>query len=118
MKNILKQIAVYAFFIACISGWFYYGNSTVTAGSTKSDSATLYKKDCASCHGKDGQAKSFRGKLLNAQNLTDSAWQTKVTDEHIFNVISNGRKKMPAFGKKLSEAEINSLVGYVRGLKK
>ncbi len=118
MKNILKQIVVCAFFIACISGWLYFGNSDVTADSTKSDAATLYKKDCASCHGKDGQAKSLRGKFLDAQNLTDSTWQTKVSDEHIFNVISNGRKKMPAFGKKLSEEEINSLVAYVRGLKK
>jgi len=41
-----------------------------------------------------------------------------VSDEHIFNVITNGRKKMPAFGKKLSKEEIDALVDYVRKLKK
>ncbi len=121
MKNILKQFVVFAFFLVCVSGWLYFGNSEVTAekfSSKKSDATTIYKNDCASCHGKDGQAKSFRGKLLKAQNLTDSTWQADISDEHIFNVISNGHKKMPAFGKKLSEEEINSLVAYVRKLKK
>jgi mono/diheme cytochrome c family protein len=36
----------------------------------------------------------------------------------MFNSISNGRGKMPGFGKKFSEAEINALVAYVRKLKK
>jgi len=30
----------------------------------------------------------------------------------------NGKGKMPAYGKKFSEPEIDSLVAYVRGLKK
>ncbi|MGI8789072.1 MAG: c-type cytochrome [Pyrinomonadaceae bacterium] len=118
MKNILKQIVFAAFFIACVSGWFYFGNSTASADSKKTGAATLYKTNCASCHGKDGRAKSFRGKFTNAQDLTDSAWQADEMDEDIFRAISNGRKKMPAFGKKLSEKEINSLVDYVRNLKK
>jgi mono/diheme cytochrome c family protein len=41
-----------------------------------------------------------------------------VTDEHLSESIQNGRGKVPAFGKKLSTAEINSLVDYVRSLKK
>jgi mono/diheme cytochrome c family protein len=121
MKNILKQFVIFAFFSVCILGWLYSGNSGAAAENSlpkRFDAATLYKKNCASCHGKNGQAKTFRGKLLNAQNLTDSAWQAEVSDEHIFNVITNGHKKMPSFGKKLSEEEINSLVDYVRKLKK
>ncbi len=101
MKNILKQIVVCAFFIACVSGWLYFENSKVTAASKKSG-ATLYKKNCASCHGKDGQAKSFRGKLTNAEDLTNADWQVDVSDERIYNVIYNGRKKMhrPQFASK------------------
>ncbi|MEO8072285.1 MAG: cytochrome c [Acidobacteriota bacterium] len=121
MKNTLKQFVIFAFFSVCVSGWLYSessGAATKNPLSKSLDTATLYKKNCASCHGKDGQAKSFRGKLLNAQNLTDADWQAKVSDEHIFNIITNGRKKMPTFGKKLSEEEINSLVDYIRKLKK
>jgi mono/diheme cytochrome c family protein len=80
--------------------------------------ATIYDRRCASCHGKDGRAKTFKGNLMSARELTDPKWQADVSDERIFNSITNGRGKMPGFGKKLSEAEINSLVSYVRGLKK
>ena len=82
------------------------------------DASRLYEKKCAECHGKDGRAKSFRGKLSHARDLTDAEWQQRVSDERIYNSISNGKGKMPAFGKKLSEAEISSLANYVRGLKK
>jgi mono/diheme cytochrome c family protein len=41
-----------------------------------------------------------------------------VGDERIFNSIANGRERMPAFGKKLSDAQIEALVAYVRKLKK
>jgi mono/diheme cytochrome c family protein len=98
--------------IASASG----AESSATEGTD--DVGSLYNKKCAECHGKDGRAKSFRGKLLHARDLTDAEWQQRVSDERIYNSISNGKGKMPAFGKKLSEAEINSLAKYVRDLKK
>jgi mono/diheme cytochrome c family protein len=79
--------------------------------------AELYSKNCASCHGKDGRAKTFKAKFNHARNLTEPGWQEAVSDERIFNSITNGRKKMPAFAKKITEAEINSLVLFVRGLR-
>ena len=88
-------------------------NSTQTV-----DASVLFDKHCAACHGKDGQAKTFKAKFNHARNLADPNWQAEVSDERIFNSISNGKGKMPAWSKKLSEAEINALVGYVRKLKK
>lgn len=82
------------------------------------DAATLYAKTCATCHGKDGRAKTFKAKFNKARNLTDEAWQREASDERLFNSIANGRDKMPAFGKKFSESEINELVAFVRQLKK
>jgi mono/diheme cytochrome c family protein len=82
------------------------------------NAAELYAKQCASCHGKDGRAKTIKGKLKHARNLTDAEWQEKVSDERIFNSIHNGKEKMPAFGKKLSQEQIEALVTYVRALKK
>ena len=97
--------------------------SFATAGESHAipeniDASRLYEKKCAECHGKDGRSKSFKGKLTHARNLTDAEWQERVSDERIYNSISNGKEKMPAFGKKISEAEINSLVTYVRSLQK
>jgi mono/diheme cytochrome c family protein len=60
----------------------------------------------------------LKAKLLGVRNLTDAKWQASVTDERLFNSINNGKGKMPAFGKKLSEAEVDALVSYVRNLKK
>ena len=80
--------------------------------------AELYTKTCASCHGKDGRAKTFKAKRNHARNLADPEWQNRTSDERIFNSIMNGKGKMPASGKKLSEQEIDSLVAYVRSLKK
>lgn len=96
-------------------------NSTpgATAAHESAASASeLFSQNCAKCHGKDGRAKGFKAKVVGARNLTDGQWQDRVTDERLFNSINNGKGKMPAHGKKLSEAEINSLVQYVRGLKK
>lgn len=89
-----------------------------TSGSEPVDAATLYDKKCAECHGKDGQSHTFRGKHTHSRDLADAQWQEQVTDERIYNSISNGKGKMPAFGKKMSDADINSLVTYVRSLKK
>ncbi|HMF57797.1 MAG TPA: cytochrome c [Pyrinomonadaceae bacterium] len=80
------------------------------------DASTLFKKNCATCHGQDGRAKTVKAKFNHARDLTDAAWQREVTDERIFNSITNGKGKMPSFGRKLSEAEINSLVHFVRQL--
>lgn len=89
------------------------------SGSPKeTDAGALFEKNCATCHGKDGSSKTFKAKFNHARNLTDSAWQATVSDERLVNSITNGRGHMPPWGKKLSEEEINSLVSYVRHLKK
>jgi mono/diheme cytochrome c family protein len=77
----------------------------------------LYTKYCSTCHGKDGRGKTFKGKLTHARDLTDRAWQDDMTDERFFNSIMKGKNKMPAFGKKMSEQEIDALVSYVRTLR-
>jgi mono/diheme cytochrome c family protein len=78
----------------------------------------LYAKNCSSCHGRDGRARTLKAKRNHARNLSDSEWQERASDERIFNTIMNGKGKMPAYGKKLSEQEIDTLVTYVRGLRK
>lgn len=82
--------------------------------------AQLYSKYCDACHGKDGRAKTIKGKFNHARDLTDGKWQDDVSDERIYNSIMNGRNvrgNMPAFSKKLTSDEADSLVTYVRRLK-
>ena len=124
MKKILMRGALTALGLGCILAFLYTGYSA-NATSQKNTSqpktvaaSVLFDKRCDTCHGKDGQAKTFKAKFNHARNLTDAKWQAEVTDERLFNSISNGKGKMPTFGKKLTEPQINGLVAYVRGLKK
>jgi len=98
-----------------------HANARVPNGNentTQRSAEEIYANECATCHGKDGRAKTFKSKFIHARNFTDAQWQDSVNDERLFNSITNGKGKMPAWGKKLSEAEINSLVKYVRSFKK
>ena len=90
----------------------------VSASSAGGDAASVYSSKCASCHGRDGRAKSMHSKHEHARDLTSAEWQDSVSDERIYNSISNGKGKMPAFKKKLSDAQIDELVNYVRRLRK
>lgn len=81
------------------------------------DAASLFNSQCAQCHGRDGRAKTKRGRQTHTRDITGAEWQDDVSDERIFNSISRGKGKMPAF-KKLSDAQIDSLVKYVRQLRK
>jgi mono/diheme cytochrome c family protein len=77
---------------------------------------SVYTDKCANCHGDAGKgdgpdAASYYpqpGNLANAQNMD------KLTDGEIFYQISEGRKPMPAFKKKLSEQQRWQLVLLVR----
>lgn len=88
------------------------------AHESQANATSLFAGKCAKCHGKDGRARGIRKKFLGARDLTNRDWQERVSDERIFNVVSNGKGRMPAFAKDLSETEIESLVQYVRGLKR
>jgi mono/diheme cytochrome c family protein len=83
----------------------------------KVDAHGLFVENCATCHGRDGHAKTFHGRFLGAQNLTDAEWQAETSDEEIIHAIKTGPKAMPAFEKKLSSSEIEALVAYVRTVK-
>jgi len=82
------------------------------------DASSVYNDKCASCHGRDGRARSLHAKHEHARDLTSAEWQDSVSDERIYNSISNGKGKMPAFKKKLSDGQIDELVNYVRRLRK
>jgi mono/diheme cytochrome c family protein len=83
----------------------------------KVDARGLFVENCATCHGKNGRAHTFHGWLIGAQNLTNAKWQADTTDGQIINAIKTGPSVMPAFGKKLSPAEIDALATYVRSFK-
>jgi len=103
--------------LALIAGRFVQASRTSPGSAADPDAATIFNSQCAKCHGRDGRAKTARGRQTHTRDITNSEWQNDVSDERIFNSISRGKGKMPAF-KKLSDADIDSLVSYVRRLRK
>ena len=92
--------------------------SSARASSPAGDAAGTYNSKCAKCHGRDGRSKTTRGRLTHSRDLTSGEWQNDVSDERIFNSISNGKGKMPAFKKSLTDSQIDELANYVRRLRK
>jgi mono/diheme cytochrome c family protein len=120
MKGAL-QLASVAFALAFAAGVAASASAGLRGqggAPTPINPAVTYAKNCATCHGKDGRSKTVKGKLKHARDLTNAAWQAEATDERIYNAIANGKGKMPAFKQKLTGEQIESLVSYVRGLKR
>ena len=91
-------------------------NSQTSATKAK-DARRIFKQKCTKCHGQDGAGTNY-GQIIGATNLSDSEWQQRVDDKLIVNSITHGRGQMPAFGEKLTEERITSLMLYVRTLRK
>ena len=89
-----------------------------TTKSHAPDVAELFRNNCARCHGADGRADTPKGEELNAPDLTDPGWWRKnsaITGTQSLNmIVREGRRDMPAFGKKLKPNEISALVKYMR----
>ena len=75
--------------------------------------APLFQENCASCHGEDGKG----GREFGAPNLTDAIWLYGGSPETIRLTITKARfGVMPAFGARLSPAEIRKAAIYVNTL--
>jgi cytochrome c6 len=75
--------------------------------------AALYQSRCSLCHAEDGSGNSVTGKKVGAKDLKSGEVQ-KLSDDELIATITKGKNKMPAFGGKLSEAQIKSVVAEIR----
>lgn len=94
-----------------------FHSSQVPAVKAK-EAKRLFKQRCVKCHGSYGTGDTTYGQIVGATNLTDPEWQQRVDDKRLVTSIKHGRGQMPAFGEKLTEEQITSLVSYVRTLGK
>jgi mono/diheme cytochrome c family protein len=75
----------------------------------------IFKLQCSSCHGLNGDGDTSLGKTLKAADLRSPEVQ-KQTDDQLARVIAGGRKNMPSFSNSLTQDQINALVAYIRKL--
>ncbi|MGQ0849311.1 MAG: c-type cytochrome [Actinomycetota bacterium] len=79
----------------------------VTGDPVTDDGARIYAARCSSCHG--GKGEGLRGPVLAGrvvEKFVDPAEQIAV--------VTNGRDGMPAFGRRLTPAEIEAVVEFTR----
>ena len=96
--------------------------ASVLAGAARAEEAKeLYKKRCATCHGEQGKGDGPVGQKLQPRAADFATALDGKDDAYIAKVIRGGgasvgkAKVMPAFGT-LKDAEVEGLVGYVKGL--
>ena len=83
----------------------------------QSDPAKLFKANCTLCHGADGSGDNPTGKAFHAKDLRSAEVQ-KQTDAELAELITKGKRKMPAFGAKIKPDDVTKLVAYLRQLPK
>ena len=87
------------------------------------DAKENWEKNCAKCHGMDGQGKTKMGEKLQVKDYTQAKVQEELKDDQMTKAIKEGVKdgdktKMKAFGDALSDDEIKALVKFIRDFKK
>ena len=115
----IRRIPLVAFAVFATLGAFglaAFVEDTSAADPQSAAPPPLFVQKCSKCHGEDGRAQTPKGKKMKAQDFTDPDFQQHKKDEQLVDAITNGTEKdMPAFGKVLTPAEIESMVQVVRG---
>lgn len=76
-----------------------------------------YKAKCAMCHGADGTGNTPVGKSMKLKSLK-SPEDIKATDADLFKQTKSGVGKMQGYAGKLTDAQIQDVVSYIRTLQK
>jgi mono/diheme cytochrome c family protein len=79
----------------------------------------LYRKNCASCHGKTGIGDGIKAKNLETfpGDFTTAEFQGQA-DGVLFYQSKFGRNEMPKYENKIEDNDIWNMVNYIRTLKK
>jgi mono/diheme cytochrome c family protein len=81
-----------------------------------------FQTTCAACHGPEGKGDGVAAAALDPKprNLSDAAYVSTLSDEHLYKVISEGGASvglspmMAAWGGTLSEQDIWNVIAYIR----
>ena len=108
------KIAVVCLFIAlavvaCTNGKARRNEFNIA--ESKSYEASLFRQNCAICHGQEANGKEMDGKLIPSLRYGDAATKS---EEEIYLQIKEGKLPMPSFKNQLTEEEIRKMVIFIR----
>lgn len=105
MKNLFSAVLVLLMALA------------IRAGAQSSSAKDMFAGKCAMCHSADGSANSPVGKGMKIPSFLSTSVQSQ-PDAELKGMIANGKGTMPKFGDKLTDAQIDQMVAYIRTLGK
>ena len=79
-------------------------------GESKSYEASLFRQNCAICHGQEANGKEMEGRLIPSLRYGEAAQKS---EEEIYQQIKEGKLPMPSFKNQLTEEEIRRMVQFV-----
>jgi len=94
-------------------------SSVKTSEASVKEGDALFKKNCASCHGKSGLGDGPKAKTLDTfpGNFSSADFQGQ-TDGTMFYQTKFGRNDMPKYDKKIEDTDVWNIITYMRTLKK
>ena len=78
---------------------------------SKSYEASLFRQNCAICHGQEANGKEMDGRLIPSLRYGAAAQKS---EEEIYLQIKEGKLPMPSFKNQLTEEEIRKMVRFIR----
>jgi cytochrome c5 len=95
--------------------------SAKPSGAMLDRAKKTYGVDCAVCHGDNGNGKTDLAKdmALTLDDWTNPAALSGKTDKQLFDIIRNGKDKMPAEeASRASDNDVQAMIYYIRGFSK
>jgi cytochrome c oxidase cbb3-type subunit III len=116
--SILKVLSVILFGLYFIANY----SATLYAAGDPAKGKETFNTTCASCHGTEGKGDGVAAAALDPKprDLSDAAYVSTLTDEHIFKVVKEGGASvgksvlMPPWGGVLSDDKIWDVIAYIR----
>ena len=108
IKLVITSVFITFFIVACTE----QQKSRYSITDSKSYEASLFRQNCAICHGPEGEGKTLDdGRVI--PNVREGIHKYN-TNQEIYNHIANGGNGMVPFRNILTEREINLLVEFVQ----
>lgn len=105
MRNWILVLGSLLVLVGCGGEGGDSGGSFDSGGTAGGDGAAVYRRNCAICHGADGERETNPSLVVSVPVSSES----ELTD-----VVTNGGvRSMPAFGSRLSEEEIDAVVQFL-----
>lgn len=113
VKDIRAQLVTVLIFTVLAFGIYLPMGSQFAGASAVGEN--IFRAKCAVCHGIDGAGETANGKKLRVPDLRSNRVQ-ELSDDELLDIVTNGKREMPSFGKKYRPNQLQQLVTYLRSL--